>query len=157
MGQFRTCKQPSIYCDDVLSHGMSVLAQYFHLVSTTFIRCIQYNNFTYLFTWNITKQTLEHLIKAKTGTKIFMLTLSITFWSHLGFQVISSFNIFLTHTLNICSWHVYLLTSVLVSNINREFLASELRMYFTFTIQYIFSIKTIRHSLVWKLQYDNNN
>ena len=27
--QFRTCKKPSIHGDDILSHGMSVLSQYF--------------------------------------------------------------------------------------------------------------------------------
>ena len=32
--QFRTCKKPSIYGDDFLSQGMSVLSQYFHIVST---------------------------------------------------------------------------------------------------------------------------
>ena len=32
--QFRTCKEPSINGDDFLSHGMSVLSQYFYLVST---------------------------------------------------------------------------------------------------------------------------
>ena len=32
--QFRSSKKPSIYSDDFLSHGMSVLSQYFHLVST---------------------------------------------------------------------------------------------------------------------------
>ena len=32
--QFRTCKKPSIYGDNFLSHGMSVLSQYFHLAST---------------------------------------------------------------------------------------------------------------------------
>ena len=32
--QFLACKKPSIYGDDNLSHDMSVLSQYFHLVST---------------------------------------------------------------------------------------------------------------------------
>ena len=32
-------KKPSIYSDDFLSHGMSVLSQYFHLVSTKCKMC----------------------------------------------------------------------------------------------------------------------
>ena len=81
------------------------------------------------FTWNITKQKSECLFKVKTGTNIFMLTLLITFWPHLGFPVNSSFNIFLPHTLKCifipcifvnfrsCFWYIYRIFGIWIMDV----------------------------------------
>ena len=80
--QFLTCKKPSIYGDDFLSHGTSVLSQYFHLVSTKCKMNKLLDIFIYL---KHNKTNLKTPFKSQDGTNIINLTLSITFWPHLRF------------------------------------------------------------------------
>ena len=58
---------------------------------------------------NIIKQNSKRLFKAMTRTDIFKLNLSITFWTLLGFPVISSFHnfypILYMYIWNLCFWY----------------------------------------------------
>ena len=93
--------------------------------------------YTYSFTWNITKQTHKRLLKARMASisSTYLIDYILTpSWvsSKLVLQ-----HFFLPHTLNVFTLHVYLYTSVLISDVNREFLAYELRVY-TFLLLFNF-------------------
>ena len=79
----------------------------------------------FIYLKHIAKQTSERLLKAKTGKKYLQVYLLTPI---LGSQLICPSTFFLPHTLNVFSLHVNSLTSVLVSDIHKEFLAYELSL-----------------------------
>ena len=69
--QFRIYKKPSIYGDDFLSQGMSVLYQYFHFVST---KCNKMNKILDIFIYlKYNKTNLKTPFKSQDGNKYFQL------------------------------------------------------------------------------------
>ena len=142
--KFRSCKKPSIYGDDNLSHGMSVLPQYFHLVSTKCKMNKLLDIFVYL---KHNKTNLKTPFKSQYGNKYYLklnlnlnlnLNLSISFWPHIRFPVNSSFKICLPHTFD-----VFLIFNILMYICNllflfliyiKNFWHMNYGFYFSFTI-----------------------
>ena len=92
-------KKSSIYVDDFLSHGMSVLSQYFHLVSTECKMTKILDIFDYL---KYNKRNLKKPFKSQNGNKY----LQLNFIDYI-LTPNSSVNMLL-QTLNVFSLHVYI-------------------------------------------------
>ena len=93
--QFHTFKKPWFMAANFWLHSLSVLSQYFHIVSTKFKMNKILNIFIYQ---KHNKINFKTFFKAELGTNIFHLNLSIIFCLHHDFLVNSSFNIFLLNT-----------------------------------------------------------